>query len=261
MTWEGKTLSRNAFRVGIPEELIHELRLYANTMGITDYYRGLVIDDNPLRPGTEQEMNFGVGKHKWLVQRPMSHWSSNMHWASPADESAHDDYLKVLSSGGFDQVLENIGSYFGLRSLSAYHLSFIGVSHCEKGFIHADVNGSGRKAFNLIIPLMLESDTGPELEILGDEETSVRFYKYRINAASMVGDDALHATAACDYRPKGSMRLAATVYVGDIDSGNVNQLLMSLTQAYPPPGNAMHLLERAGMHWSRSDQSKRLPVR
>jgi len=56
------------------------------------------------------------------------------------------------------------------------------------------------------------------------------------------------------------MRICATVYVGDITTTNVRNLLMSLTQAYPPVGNAKHLLDRAGDHWSKTDASKRLPV-
>jgi hypothetical protein len=258
MLWDEKQLSLNAFRVGLPPQLLGALRGYANRMGITDFYRGLVIDDQPYVPGQNGRVRFEG--YNWLVQRPKSHWRSNMHWASPADEEAHDDYLRALSDGGFDQVLETIGAYFGLDGLSAYHLSFIGVSHCEKGFIHADVSGSGRKAFNVIIPLMLADETGPELEILSDDESSTRHYQYEYNVASMVGDDALHATAACDYRSRGVMRMAATVYVGDITPENVEKILVSLTQAYPPEGDSGHLLDRAGSHWSKSDSSMRLPT-
>lgn len=280
MVWEdGKQISENAFCVDLPKELLKELRDYANQMGITDMYRRLLVaDGQPLLPGTEYKKDF-LG-YNWMVQRPKSHWASNMHWTSPADETAHDDYLRVLSAGGFDQVLEKVGTYFNLEGLSAYHLSFIGVSHCEKGFIHADVNDSGRKAFNMIIPLILQEEEGPELEILSDDETITQYYKYEYNVASMVGDNALHATASCDYQTqslkpttttittttptkKGGetiMRMAATVYIGDITPENVNHLLMSLTQAYPPVGNAKHLLDRAGSHWSKSNPSKKLPV-
>ena len=273
MTWDGKQIAENAYRVDLPPTLLPELRAYADRMGITDLYRDLVIDGRPLPPGGERAFEFSdrdgkgdEGSYNWMVQRPKGHWKSNMHWTSPADETAHDDYLKVLSAGGFDSVLEALGTYFNLEGLSAYHLSFIGVSHCEKGFIHADVNNSGRKAFNMIIPLLLQeeaeegSDRPGELQILSDDETTTQFYKYKYNAASMVGDHALHATAACDYRtiPNG-MRMAATVYIGDITVENVNHLLLSLTQAYPPVGDAQHLLDRAGSHWSKLNPSKKLP--
>ena len=287
MTWDGRQISENAYRINLPLNLLKELRLYADRMGITDMYRALLVEGRPLPPGGERAVGFarddvekeGEGGssyyYNWMIQRPKSHWKSNMHWTSPADEEAHDDYLRVLSAGGFDQVLQEVGTYFELDAMSAYHLSFIGVSHCEKGFIHADVNDSGRKAFNMIIPLLLQEEdaedgsgsgsksgshpTG-ELEILSDDETTTQFYKYEYNVASMVGDHALHATAACDYRQiDNGMRLAATVYIGDVTTENVNHLLMSLTQVYPPVGDAQHLLNRAGSHWSKTNPSKKLP--
>jgi hypothetical protein len=269
MAWRGKFLSKNMFRVGLPRKLSEELLAYANRMGITDLYNDLVVEDRPYQPGEEKMVTFQ--QHNWMVHRPRSEWASNMHWASPADESAHDDYLRVLSAGGFDEVLEGVGNYFGLEGLCAYHLSFIGVSQCEKGLIHIDVDDSGGMAFNMIIPLILEKE-GPELELLSDEETTegggrgrktkgiTSYYKYEPNVASMIGDNALHATAPCDYRKKGKMRIAATVYIGDITPANVQNILLSLTQAYPPVGNAKHLLDRAGSHWSKSDPSKKLPV-
>jgi len=283
MTWDGKQISKNAYCVDLPTRLLTELRAYADRMGITEMYRGLLIDGRPLPPGGERAVEFGRNYDKgtgededenegynWMVQRPKSHWKSNMHWTSPADEGAHDNYLRVLSAGGFDDVLEAVGTYFDLDALSAYHLSFIGVSHCEKGFIHADVNDSGRKAFNMIIPLQLQEDEEvqkehPELEIISDDETITKLYKYQYNVASMVGDNALHATAACDYRSatqteRRGMRMAATVYIGDITPTNVNHLLLSLTQVYPPVGDAQHLLDRAGSHWSKLNPSKKLPM-
>lgn len=258
MSWGGgNRISKNMYRVSLPSTLLHELRTYANNMRITDFYRSLVIDGPPFNPGQEKLVTFQ--NQNWMVHRPKSHWKSNMHWLSPADETAHDDYLTILSAGGFDKVLKSIGEYFKLNGLSAYHLSFIGVSQCERGFIHTDVNNSGLAAFNLIIPLILVEGEGPELEILSDDETTTRYYQYEYNVASMIGDDALHATASCDYMAKGKMRICATVYVGDITTTNVRNLLMSLTQAYPPVGNAKHLLDRAGDHWSKTDVTKRLP--
>lgn len=306
MAWNGTQISKNAYCVDLPPELLHALRDYATSMGIVDMYRrllavpsggegagegeGAVGGGQPLRPGEEKAVTF-QGYH-WMVQRPKSHWASNMHWTSPADETAHDDYLRALSAGGFDQVLDLVGRYFHLEALSAYHLSFIGVSQCEKGFIHADVEQSGRKAFNMIIPLILEEEAGPELEILSDDETTTRYYKYKYNVASMVGDNALHATAPCNYQQQQQttarnsatqkktgrreeaaeeaeaedtvvgvrMRLAATIYIGEITPTNVHHLLLSLTQAYPPPGNARHLLERAGNHWHHSNPAIKLPL-
>lgn len=199
MTWNGHQIAQNAYRVNLPPQLLHELRNYADRMGITDMYRQLVVEGRSLPAGGERAVEFsrrndgsdiiGSNNHNnndgynWMIQRPKSHWKSNMHWTSPADEAAHDDYLQVLSKGGFDRVLQAVGDYFELDALSAYHLSFIGDSHCEKGFVHADVNDSGRKAFNMIIPLLLQeqdedkhheslSNNAGELEIHSDDGPS-----------------------------------------------------------------------------------------
>ena len=91
MVWDGAQISKNAFTVNnLPIKLVHELREYADRMGITDMYRRLLLaappviaaveggerfdDDNtgtttttntnnndgrrPLVPGTEQNWNY-----------------------------------------------------------------------------------------------------------------------------------------------------------------------------------------------------------
>jgi len=119
-----------------------------------------------------------------------------------------------LSAAGFDDILKSVGETFGLEGLAAYHLSFIGVSHCNEGFLHYDVTQTGKRAFNIIIPLILANETGPELDLRQDgslEPEDVGRLRYRYDVASMVGDDCNHATSAADYRLKKEMRMAATV--------------------------------------------------
>jgi hypothetical protein len=80
----------------------------------------------------------------------------------------------------------------------------------------------------VIIPLILANETGPELDLQNydeedddedddDDETKSDYrvgrYRYEYHVASMMGDDALHASSAVDYRVQKEMRLAATVYV------------------------------------------------
>ena len=79
-----------------------------------------------------------------------------------------------------------------------------------------------------------------------------------INAFSVsdVYLSSLTTTSINDY----NLAIDTPVYVGDITTSNVRNLLMSLTQAYPPVGDAKHLLDRAGDHWSKVDSSKRLPI-
>jgi hypothetical protein len=75
---------------------------YCNRTGITDTFQHLLIEGNPLNPGGYLYTLFR--DYNWYIQRPESHWKSNMHWISPADEAGHEDYLRFLSAGGFDSV-------------------------------------------------------------------------------------------------------------------------------------------------------------
>ena len=179
-----------------------------------------------------------------------------MHWISPADEKTHEDYLQVLAAGDFDSVLEAIGKALRLHGLVAYHLTFIGVSHSVEGFVHHDSTATGGGVYNLIIPLLLEENVPPELILVDDTHEERRGgYKYRVGVGAMMGDDAMHGTMECDYREmedakwggewqsddtvnrkKSGMRMAATVYIADVHSRNVQSIAdNTLTQIFPLP--------------------------
>jgi len=153
-----------AFRIGLPKSVRKGLLSYSDRAGISDLFRHVTYRGNSLSPGTEGVVDLhGLN---WLLQRPPSDWKSNLHWLSPADGSTHKNYLESLSFAGFDQVLEGIGEYLGLEGLVAFHVTFIAVSFCMSGYEHHDVEWTGGKTFNIIIPLLLASETGPELELL-----------------------------------------------------------------------------------------------
>ena len=254
----GKSVAEYAFRLGLPERLSKALLEYCHRTGITNTFRKLVIDGEPLVPGQHRFDQYGG--YEWYVQRPDNHWKSNMHWISPANEDAHQDYLRVLSDGGFDDILNSIGSHFKLDGLVAYHVTFIAVSKCDKGYVHYDFHHTEGRAFNIIIPLILANSTGPELDIQQDGTELIGSYKYELNVASMVGDVAFHATAAVDYLDKKEMRMAATVYIADLNSRNIGSIMNDFTQAYPPKGDFDYLMKQAGTHWSPTAKDKRLPV-
>lgn len=269
LRWAGnptEAVDEYAHQVGLPEELTKSLLDYCNDMGITDTFKQLLVGNNnnndgkPLQPGRSKNVSFksGWNKYNWYIQRPDSDWASNMHWISPSDKKSHNDYLKALSRGGFDQVLDAIGKTFGLEGLVAYQVTFIGVSHCELSHDHMDFEDTGGSGFNVIIPLILaDSYDEPELDIHNDLVAGS--YKYQLGVASMVGDDCHHATSPIDYRPQKEMRMAATIYVADVDEDNVAQIMRDYTQKYPPKGDYDFLLSMAGSHWQRGDPSVTLP--
>jgi hypothetical protein len=117
--------------------------------------------------------------------------------------------------------------------------------------LHYDVKGTGGKAFNIIIPLILATNTTPELEIQPSGDDSfppvVGDYRYQIGTAIMLGDEAWHATGEVNYTRE--FRLALSVYVADISENNINALKDSYTQLYHPGGD--NLLELSGADWKR----------
>jgi hypothetical protein len=174
--------------------------------------------------------------------------------------------LRALSAAGFDEILQQIGEHFNLNSLACYHVTFIAVSHCQRGYVHYDLTNTGQRAWNIIIPLLLANETGPELDLLEEKRNSPDYagnrigqLRYQYDVASMMGDAAYHATSAMDYRVRKEMRMAATVYVADIGEDNIDAILNHYTQHYPPRDRPELLLAMAGAHWKRDDPSARLP--
>lgn len=69
----------------------------------------------------------------------------------------------------------------------------------------------------------------------------------------------MHATAETHY--KDQVRLAATIYIADIDEDNVEAVMASFTQSYPPQDRPDILLGMAGSHWKASDPEVKLPTK
>ena len=256
MMWreDGSQTTPYAFQVGLPPELTTELLNYCDELTMTDLFRDLV-GENPIEAletgqGPNGKFVTLADGNNWYAQRPDKKWESNMHWIGPADEKTHEEYIKVLAKGNLDAVLDGMGKYLGLDSLVAYHLTFLAVSYSEKGYIHRDTHSTGGSVYNIIIPLILDDEAVPELE-MSDwwDESKTGSLKYQIGSASMMGDDAMHGTQACDYREKKGMRMAATVYVADINEANYKHITSStLTQIFPLPDDDWLWAQR-GRHW------------
>ena len=176
-----------------------------------------------------------------------------MHWISPANQETQDDYLNMLlgDKSDFYQVLNDLGTKLNLNGLVAYHLTFIAVSKCTQGYIHSDFQGVNGKAFNIIIPIQTAQNSKEELYVQDDTDYEyIASYKYKLNEGIALGDYAYHATAPCDYTSSEEMRLAATIYVADVDRENVERIMVDYTQYYPPVDEE-YLMSIAGLHWRR----------
>jgi hypothetical protein len=190
----GDIVTPNAYRLGLDSRLSETLLDYCNKMGITDYFRHVTSGGNAMPSGSNTYIT--LNEEQWYLHRPHKNWRSNLQWISPGDEKAQQSYIEALSAAGFDDILAKIGENLGMDGLVAFHVTFIGVSHSTKGFVHTDAQKTGAKTFNVIIPLILANDTGPELDVLDAEKLDdkgrplVGRYRYEHDVASMLGDDA-----------------------------------------------------------------------
>ena len=140
----GESVSNHAFRMGLPKKLVPALRKFMDETGIYKAFHSLLIDGHSLDPGHDEFVH--LNGFEWHIQRPDTHWNSTMHWISPAGQPAHVKYLQALSTGGFDQVLNALGSSFGFDGLVCYHLTFIGVDFSQKSYLHHDIADTGGKS-------------------------------------------------------------------------------------------------------------------
>ena len=110
--------------------------------------------------------------------------------------------------------------------------------------------------------------TEPEFELLQagseygadeDEDFVAGRLRYQYDTGVMVGDWAFHATSATNYRSQRQMRLAASVYIADVNEDNIKNIMGDYTQQYPPRDKPEVLLNMAGSHWKKDDPNMKLP--
>jgi hypothetical protein len=232
MRWRdtGEIIGAHAYRLGLDLKVRQKLHDFAVNAGIEDFYKKITIDGNALVAGSATDIVLHPNAGHWFIYRPNKDWTSNLQWLFAHDETSQRVYLNALSNAGFDNVLKGIGERLGFKKLVCMHLAFIGVSHSAKGFKHADMTNTGNKTFNIIIPLKLANETGPELEFSDmSDPANVKSgrYKYEYDVAQMIGDSAIHATSGADYRPNREFRYACSIYISEVDETNVDGVIAS----------------------------------
>jgi len=255
-------VTSTSFEIGVPSSLINRMRDFCDNIGITQLFRNLMID--PMETYNINNDNYhkvlNLNGTNWYVQRPPSKWESNSHWLEPAGEEAEKAYQEMLFHDDFYSILDSIGNALGLDGIYVNNLTFMAVSYCENNtFPHFDFGNSDGKGFVFIFHLVEAKNADPELLVFSQYGSRKGgWYKYNENLAIMLGDTSLHATAPCDYRETGEMRLSATVYFFDVNEDNVDGIMADFQQYYPPIDSLSRefLLQRSGIHWKKSDHDE-----
>ncbi len=247
----GVAVNRYSARVGLDPKLPQELLAFAERLGIVDRFWNLLQYKGPLDPGGFEMIRFDHDENlQFYINRPDKEWESNMHWANAANEYTHEEYVKVLARGNFDATLKAIGDFFDLDGLFIQGVSFIGVSQCEKSYIHNDMTQTGGKFFNVLFPLILVEGARPELILQDDDSQLEGVAKYIPNEAMIVGDDAYHGTAACDYTNGNTgIRVSASIYIADVNMENIEEIVSDTTTIFPVPFDRDWVLASKGRHW------------
>jgi len=248
----GKEIDENVYRMSLPPTIRTRLVDYCDQIGIMNAFQQLMKE--PLERNSKKTEEFGG--FNWVMQRP--DWFSdqdNLHWLSPANSHAHEEFLQVLGDVNFDSVLDKVGRFFELDSLAVYAVSIHAVSHIKKpGFVQVDLLDTGEDAWNIMIPLLLPNKTEPELAIVGRDESTheqqVRLKQYEKDVALLMGDDAYYLTTKCDYQD--DMMMVATIHIAHVNMDNVDSIVESYNdQPFPPQNDKQWLYDQAGRHWGK----------
>ena len=242
-------------RVGLPDKFRSTLIDYAQRMGLLDIMQTMLYTD-PLPPDGGKWFTFqspyDEGEIKrnitWNVERPAKKWKSDMHWFNVADEMAHEDALRALAKGGFDEVLQGIGKKFNLDTLYVDSVGFVAVTNCERGFIHTDWDDVDGRAFNFLVGIQSPDDAGPELVVENKRKGEVY---YGEDYGMLVGDGTRHGTRECDHRANKGVRITASIYLADLTKENLSVAAGDTTSIFPPTGDEEWIWAQRGRHWSK----------
>ncbi|KAL3810922.1 hypothetical protein ACHAXA_008772 [Cyclostephanos tholiformis] len=269
LRWEadGTIVQEYGARVGLPPNLIPTLIEYVRDMGLLDIMTNMLYDD-PLPPDGARWFSFqspyqrramggddgNLRNFTWNVERPAKKWKSDMHWFNTADELSHEDALRALAKGGFDDVLRGIGETFDLDELHVDSFGFVAVTECERGFMHTDWDDVDGRAFNFLVGISSPEDAGPELVVAnGDGRRGETFYG--TNAGVLVGDGTMHGTRECNHRASRGVRITASIYLADVTRDNLSILAGDTTSIFPPMEEVGEewIWSQRGRHWRKGE--------
>ncbi|KAL3919282.1 MAG: hypothetical protein SGILL_003832, partial [Bacillariaceae sp.] len=253
----GQPFTRFAHRVGLPEGISQRYLEFSQDIGVVPTYdkllknRILGSDEWYVFNATNNRTSEDVGQ--WFAQRYKSDvWHFNMHYLAAWDEKARQTFLGEVGKAGFDVAMDGIGNHFGLDNMTCFHLSYMGVSECDKSFTHTDVYATGDVSFNMIWPILLVDGSKPELNLQSDDGNIVVAYKYEYDTAILMGDWGYHYTSEIEGYKEDEKRVVVGMYCGEINDKNA-KMFAHLYDGEDPAPFLGQFDEPYELHWSKGN--------
>jgi len=256
----GKPLTKFAYHLGLPKGFSQQMLDFTKDMGflpmIDDLLHSDVLQSDEFFVFNATKNSTGDSTGQWFAQRyKTGTWGFNMHYLAAWDEVARRTLLGQIGRAGFDDVMNGVGTHFGLDSLTCFHASYMAVSKCDVSFTHTDIYATGEVAFNIIWPIMLVNGSKPELNLQADDANTVVSISYEYDTAVLMGDWGYHYTSAIEGYTGDQKRVVVGMYCGQMDENN-NKMLAHLYDGEDPAPFLGQFEEPFEYHWSKGNKKE-----
>ena len=244
---DGVPLSSDFYKMSIPPFLMSIMLDYVESSGLKKLFE-YCIDNSPRSFKTDVTQC----PMRWDVRRRPQPSACDMYWISPSNLESHVDMLSRLGSGGFDTLLKAIASVLqdDIPHLTVYQLTYVLVSYCNEQRFHTDNDDSlTGDVWTVIFPLILVPNSSPELAVRHSVLKTEHLIKYNVGEALIWGPLTEHSTAQVKY--DAGFRVCVAINVGFINPLNVRQIVLDITQKYPPRSGKLLLEWAKNPHWRK----------
>ena len=244
----GDILSSDLYAVKTPSLLTAVMLDFINSLGVKQLF-DFCIGQVPRSFKTDVTQS----PLKWDIRKRPLPDTSDMYWISPADAKSHFKMLSYLGAGGFDVILTAIASVCDqhVAHLTVYQLTFMVVSYCSETRFHTDNDDSlAGNVWTVITPIILPSVSTPELVVKNGMTNVEHPVKYNLGESLVWGPKTEHSTAIMSCN--GNYRVCISVSVAYITPLYVKQIMMDVTQKFPPRKKKLLLQWARSPHWSRT---------
>ena len=269
----GKPLSpKYGYIIGLPKGLSDRFLKYSEKIGVIELYRKLLTEQvgfqlesdqfTTYKPGMltntstseDMEMEFFAQKYK------ATQYKFDMHFVAAWNEAARKSVIDGLGDVGFDLALQGLGERFGYDSMTCFHASWMGMTHCDQAKMHSDIYATNDKSWNIIFPLMTVEGTDAELNVMAEDMNVIIGVHYLKDVAYAMGDFGYHQTRPSRWgkddlkeNETAPIRVVFGAYCSQIDESNIAMIRHIYDGDDPAPfADQFTELPLKEVHWTKA---------